>query len=257
MNRIELPAKFAPSSINETAAKSATNRISRTRGRILGESFAPVATFAPMHYEAGYAYPLVVWLHGSLGNEQQLRRVMPLVSMRNYVAVAPRGTCQDRRRTSAFSWRQERNEVEEAEDRVFEGVALACERFNIHPRRVFLGGLGCGGTMALRVAWNNPARFAGVASIGGSLPVADRPLRNVNQLRQLACFLATSRTSLTYPELDVCRDLRLLHSAGCTVALRQYPCGGELTTQMLADLDRWMMELVCSPTEASAADVPA
>jgi phospholipase/carboxylesterase len=257
MNRIELPAKFAPSSIGEAALKSATNRISRTCGRILGETFAPVATFAPMHYEARYAYPLVVWLHGSLGNEQQLRRVMPLVSMRNYVAIAPRGTRQDRRRTSAFNWRQEQNDVEEAEDRIFECVTLASERFNIHPRRVFLVGLGCGGTMALRVAWNNPERFAGVASIGGRLPADDRPLRNVNQLRQLACFLASSRTSLTYPELDVCRDLRLLHTAGCTVALRQYPCGGELTTQMLADLDRWMMELVCAPTDSGAADVHA
>ena len=111
---------------------------------------------------------------------------------------------------------------------------------------------GCGGTMALRVAWNHPEDFAGVATIGGPLPADNRPLRNVNHLRQLACFLATSRSSLTYPELDVCRDLRLLHSAGCTVALRQYPCGDELTTQMLADLDRWMMELVCSPGGSNA-----
>jgi hypothetical protein len=39
--------------------------------------------------------------------------------------------------------------------------------------------------------------------------------------------------------------LRLLHSAGCTVALRQYPGGDELTTGMLADINRWMMERVC------------
>src|SRR5580658_5486284 len=49
------------------------------------------STFAPMHYEPGYSYPLLVWLHGAGCDERQLLRIMPLVSMRNYVAVAPRG----------------------------------------------------------------------------------------------------------------------------------------------------------------------
>ena len=44
-----------------------------------------------MHYAPGYAYPLIVWLHGSGSDERQLQRIMPLVSMQNYVAVAPRG----------------------------------------------------------------------------------------------------------------------------------------------------------------------
>jgi phospholipase/carboxylesterase len=252
MNRIAFPAEFVPMSIAQFNSGSATDTVDAPRCRFTGEAFAPHATFAPMHYEAGYAYPLVVWLHGSLGSEQQLRRVMPLVSMRNYVAVAPRGTSGDRVRRGAFDWRQSDADVEVAEDRVFECVSTAARRYNVHPQRVFLVGLGSGGTMALRVAWNHPERFAGVGSIGGPLPADNRPLRNVNQLRQLSCFVATSRSSLAYPERSVCQDLRLLHSAGCTVALRQYPCGDELTTNMLADLDRWMMGLVCSPAQVDA-----
>ena len=46
--------------------------------------------FAPLHYEPNYAYPLVIWLHGPGDDERQLLRVMPLVSMRNYVSVGPR-----------------------------------------------------------------------------------------------------------------------------------------------------------------------
>jgi phospholipase/carboxylesterase len=87
--------------------------------------------------------------------------------------------------------------------------------------------------------------FAGVATFGGPMPSHDRPMRRLNALRRLPCFLATGRHSRDYPERNVCRDLRLLHAAGCTVALRQYPCGDHLTTTMLADLDRWIMELVC------------
>ena len=206
-----------------------------------------------MHYEPGYAYPLIIWLHGELGNEQQLRRVMPLVSMRNYVAIAPRGTFGDRVRRSAFSWRQTTGDVEEAENRIFECIAVAERRFNIHSRRIFLAGLGCGGTMAMRMAWNSSRAICRSCQRSAvRCPTEDRPLRNVNRLRQLPCFVATARESLAYPESDVCRDLRLMHSAGCTVALRQYPASDELTTQMLADLDRWVMGIVC-PSVSSCA----
>jgi phospholipase/carboxylesterase len=46
-------------------------------------------------------------------------------------------------------------------------------------------------------------------------------------------------------------DLRLLHSAGFSLALRQYPGDDELTTAMLSDMDRWMMERI----SATAATV--
>ena len=45
--------------------------------------------FAPLRYTPSYPYPLIVWLHGYGSDERQLVRVMPLVSMQNYVAVAP------------------------------------------------------------------------------------------------------------------------------------------------------------------------
>lgn len=47
--------------------------------------------FSPMHYEPGYAYPLLIWLHGPAQDERQIMKLMPLISMRNYVAIAPRG----------------------------------------------------------------------------------------------------------------------------------------------------------------------
>jgi phospholipase/carboxylesterase len=215
----------------------------RSSSRQLPRESDPFATFAPLNYEAGYAYPLIVWLHGRAGNEHQLRRVMPHVSMRNFVAVAPRGTV--RRKNGGFRWRQDIENIEAAENRVFDGITAASQRFNVNPKRVFLAGVGCGGTMAMRIAWNHPDRFAGVASIGGPLPAKHSPLRRVNDVRRVPCMIAMSRSSPTYAELDVCRDLKLMHSAGCTVALRQYPGSDDLTTAMLSDFNSWAMELVC------------
>lgn len=209
------------------------------------EPIASFASFAPIHYEKRYAYPLIVWLHGEQGNELELRQVMPLISLRNFVAIAPRGLVANARDGRDYDWGETSEAIEWAESRIAECVEVAQGRFNIHPRRVFLAGRGSGGTMALRVAWRSPKSFAGVAAMNGPIPKRFNPMRRVKELRELPCLLATSRDRAAYPPEDVCRDLRLLHIAGCTVALRQYPCADELTNSMLADLNQWAMELVC------------
>jgi phospholipase/carboxylesterase len=212
--------------------------------RVVCEATPPCATFAPVHYESGYAYPLVVWLHGAGGNERQLRQIMPLVSDRNFVGVAPRGTCAHED-SGQFDWRQTSREIAEAESRVFASVAMAERRFNIHPDGVFLAGHDSGGTMALRIAWSNPRRFAGVAAIGGPIPADLCPFGRINEIRSLPCLLASARQSRAYPEDRVCRDLRLLHAAGCEVDLWHYVRGDELSTPTFAKLNRWLMALVC------------
>ena len=240
MNRIALAAGTVPIPLSLTGSGSLDVALSAPR---LPQQDTSVSytTFAPIHYEARYSYPLIVWLHSTAGNERELRRVMPLVSMRNYVAVAPCGRSAEQRQ----GWRQAADQIEVAETRVADCVAAAQHRFNIHPNRIFLAGCGSGGTMALRIAWNDPQRFAGVVAINGPLPTRMHPLRRVNELRRVPCLLATSRDSREYPASRVCHDLRLLHAAGCTVALRQYPGSDELTSNMLSDMDRWLMELVC------------
>jgi phospholipase/carboxylesterase len=220
------------------------------RGGAVGRCDAPVATFTPMHYEANYSYPLIVWLHGTASNEHELRQVMPLVSTRNFVAVAPRGTWADPRRSGRYGWRQSSESIDAALARIGGCLALAERKFNFHPERVYLVGHGSGGTMAMRIGWGQPDRFAGVVAINGPLPTRFNPLSRVNEARRVPCLLVTSRNSRAYPAARVCRDLRLLHAAGCTVALRQYPGGDGLTRNMLLDLNLWLMEHVLGAARA-------
>lgn len=210
--------------------------------------------FAPMHYAAGYAYPLIVWLHGRGNDERQLQRVMPLISMRNFVAVAPRGlrvTLADPE-TEGFGWEQVDDHIAQAEQRVFEAVEMTGRKLHIAPRRVFLVGFDCGGTMAFRLAMNHPERFAGVVSIDGSFPSGRTPFGKLASARRLGVFLITGRGSSEYPADEVCENLRLFHSAGLSVTLRQYPCGHKLTPQMLADINRWIMEQITPPPSQTA-----
>jgi phospholipase/carboxylesterase len=209
------------------------------------------ALFAPIHYEPGYSYPLIVWLHGCGGDERQLRRLMPLLSLRNYLAVAPRGLplCGAAGRPG-YGWRQTDGHFQTAQQRVFDCVDRASRQFNVAAQRVFLMGTGRGGTMALRVALCHPARFAGVVSLCGGFPRGGAPLGNLVAARRLSIFLAADRGSRQYPAARVCADLRLLHTAGLSVTLRQYPCGRHLFRQMLADVDRWIIDEITAPQTA-------
>ncbi len=197
------------------------------------------ALFAPLHYEPNYAYPLVVWLHGPDDNETQLQRVMPGISMRNYVGVGPRGNAASVR---GYSWSD--GDLESAEQAVFSCIDLARDRFHIAPRRVFLAGFDCGGSIALRIGLRHPSCFAGALSVGGPFPQGSMPLARLNQARDLPLFIAQGRDSQQYPTELACDELRLFHAAGLYVTLRQYPCGDELDSLMLRDMDAWMMELV-------------
>jgi phospholipase/carboxylesterase len=207
-----------------------------------------LSVFVPLHYEANYSYPLLVWLHGEGTDETQLRQVMPFVSLRNYVAVAPRGNSSPALApfsVEAYGWSTKPDDLEIAEDRVFDAVHRAAELFNVAPDRVFLAGFDTGGSVALRLALSNPGRFAGVLSLGGAPPLTGRPLSDLHAARNLNVFFAYGRDSRRCRTEDVCQFLRLVHSAGLNIMLREYSCGHVLHVSMLADMNRWMMELVC------------
>lgn len=244
MNRIQhLASSDASLAANSCSAVIESGRFERSEQ-------TEFAFFSPLHYERNYAYPLVIWLHGPNDDERQLKRIMPLVSMRNYVAVAPRGTvsfddvCDDAgvspRR--GFAWSQTPDHILLAEHRIFAALQAAQRKYNVSSSRVFLAGFGCGGTMALRLALSDPQTFAGAASFGGPFPQTQSPLGRLTEARRLKLLLSTGRDSIGYPPQEVCQHLRLFHVAGMSVCLRQYPCGDDLTTSMLADMDRWIMD---------------
>jgi len=213
-------------------------------------SQTPRALFAPLHYERNYAYPLLVWLHGPGADERQLMRIMPVVSMRNYVAVAPRGLpILQPDGKEVWGWSQSPEQIQQAEHQILDCVEDAQRRFHIAPNRLFLAGFDSGGTMAFRLAMSYPRRFAGVLSIGGGFPRGQNPLGQWNEARRLGVFVAVGRDSLEYPPAQACDDLRLFHAAGLSVTLRQYPCGHELSPQILRDVDRWIIEQITSPSD--------
>jgi phospholipase/carboxylesterase len=203
--------------------------------------------FAPLHYEPNYSYPLLVWLHGPDSNENQVKQIMPHVSLRNYVGASPRGTAlssQDDGSQIQFCWQHDEVHISLALERLWECIDGATKRFNIARARVFIAGLESGGTMALRLAMKCPSQFAGALSIGGAFPTERAPLAALDEVRRLPLYFATTSHSVEYPQTQVCEHLRLFHSAGMSITMRQYPGEDGLTDLMLADMDRWIMERI-------------
>jgi phospholipase/carboxylesterase len=203
--------------------------------------------FVPMHYERNYAYPLLVWLHNGEASERQLTKIMPHISLRNYVAIAPRGTASryeaDGSETIAC-WDQTSEGIESAREAVRESIQTAVSRCHVNPRKIFVAGYADGGTMALRIALTLPGQFAGAISFHGPLPKGHRPLRHINLARGGAVMMFTGKKSLAYPETEVCRDVKLLHSAGFSVVARHYDTDDDVSSEMLAEMNRWMMDIV-------------
>ncbi len=248
MNRLFAPASPPIATSTKPAAKP-IRRVDAARVRKATPCGDAVSYFAPEGYEANYSYPLLVWLHNAGGDERQLARVLPLVSTRNYVGLGVRGPAAAERR--GYAWPQTAEGIDAANHQLADAIAKARERFNIHSGRIFLAGYQSGGTMAYRLALRNPERFAGAASFGGPFPEGHMPLARLAQIRKFPLLLAHCRDSQSYPTDRVCQELSLFHAAAMSVTLRQYPCDDEMTTQMLSDLDRWLMEQV---TGVSVAD---
>ena len=143
MNRIQIgPLATAVETHPETRTKLRTEPARQPR------EFQP-SLFVPLHYEKNYAYPLIVWLHSNGDDQTQVLRIMPTLSLRNFVSVAPQAS--DGNNPCGFFWEQTVHGIEHAQAAVKDAINYAQIKLNIASHRIFLAGYGAGGTMAFRV----------------------------------------------------------------------------------------------------------
>ena len=235
MNRIDLGPLAA--AVEQPKRRSGRRPSSSGQGGL--GSPAEHTLFVPLHYEPNYAYPLLVWLHDESEDGAELPRVMAALSLRNYVAVGPQAMAP-----SSSAWPQEWPAIEAADRRVSAACEEAFREYHIARGKVFLGGIGSGGTMAFRIAFQRPEYFAGVVSINGPLPQQPAALAALNRCRRVPVFWTHCCYSQEFGEATVAAQLRLLHVAGFDVTLRQYPTREPHYDLVFPDVNRWLMELV-------------
>jgi phospholipase/carboxylesterase len=206
----------------------------------------PVRTFLPTGYEPNYPYPLLVFLHGHGGNEEQALRLAPRVSRRNYVAIGLRGplligTRPDGR--GCFSWGDDAHAGMSVEDYLVRAVEQTRRNYHVHSERIFLAGVCEGATMAYRFALTHPEKVAGVIALNGLLPKGG-PLFRLPAVRGLKAFVGHGIANAVAPLALARRDSKLLYTAGVDVRLHTYPTTHRLHPDMLKDANRWVMEQI-------------
>jgi phospholipase/carboxylesterase len=206
----------------------------------------PVRTFLPTGYEPNYAYPLLVFFHGHGGSEEQILRLAPRLSRRNYICVGLRGLHILEPRPDgrpAFAWDSHAGLDAILEDYVFQAVEQTRRNYHVHSERIFLAGVCEGASLAYRLGLQFPERFAGVISLNGSLPRQRGPLFRLPQARQLRVLIGHGIANARVPLGSAREDHRALYIAGLPVRMHTYPATHRLHPDMLRDINRWIMEM--------------
>lgn len=203
----------------------------------------PIRTFAPIGYEPRYAYPLIVFLHGDGGNEEQILRLAPRVSRRNFVSIGLRGpVCLGPNRKGAlgFSW-GDASHLTMLEDYLLSAIRETRLHYHIHSERIYLAGFAEGATLAYRMGLLFPDKVSGVISLNGHMPRENRPLLRLPDVRSLQVFIAHGIANSVVPITLPREDRRLLYAAGVDVEMHTYASNHRLHKDMLRDVNRWII----------------
>jgi phospholipase/carboxylesterase len=205
----------------------------------------PVRTFLPTGYEPKYPYPLLVFFHGQGGNEEQILRLAPRLSRRNYICIGLRGPQALGLRAdgrTGYGWGSEGQFDTLLEDYVFRAVEQTRRHYHVHSERIYLAGFCEGAAIAYRLGLNSPSKFGGVISLNGAMARHGRPLLRLPEVRQLRILIGHGIANAVVPLSHARADARLLYAAGLAVRLHTYPATHRLHPDMLRDANRWVME---------------
>jgi len=203
----------------------------------------PIRTFLPTGYEPNYPYPLVVFFHGHAGNEEQILRLAPALSRRNYICIGLRGPETIGFRPDGrlgYFWGNAEGVEPAVEEYVMRAIEQTRSSYHIHSERIYLAGFCEGSLLAYRLGLMYPEKFAGVMALNGQLP-RGTPLMRFSQVRGLRVFIGHGIANVGIPLSVAQRDFRLLYTAGLDVHLHTYPTTHRVHSAMLTDLNRWMM----------------
>ena len=201
----------------------------------------PLSMYLPDTYEHKYAYPLVIWLHGAGGSEDDLDVLMPMISERNYLGLSLRSGV-DYGDWECDSW----NGVDEFATDLHSTVMRMRKVFNVHSERIYVAGFGSGAGMALQLMLQRPEWLAGSVMLSPLLPYLDRPLQQYRDLPGTRAFFSAGSNDSTLDSAAIAKIARLLHTAGVDVACQEFAGGHQITAEILQKLNHWIMNGISS-----------
>lgn len=239
----QAPPESSPSGISSSSLTSSPLR-------------QPTRFFLPVRYEPNYRYPLIVWLHSDGYNENQISQVLPHISLQNYLGVGIRGSRSIDPAGHRFDWALSPAAMARCEDALWDAIDQALQRYSVHPQRVFIAGYGSGGTVARQIALKHADAFAGCIALGGRFPRASGLLSNLPAARRLPHLWSVAVDNPTVTNEQFTRDVELIAAAGLKMDIRRYTSDDEMVSEVLRDVDRWVMRHVTGTKQHDWQTVP-
>lgn len=203
-----------------------------------------VSLFRPEHYEPGYAYPLVIWLHADGESEHDLHRVMPQISLRNYLGLSFRAPAIDPAHpTNGYHWPNSNLYAKQFAQTIHETVLELKKVFNIHDRRIYLVGTGAGCSIATKLMLAAPQLFMGAALLNGRFNKTDFQITTSGDLTGKRVLVDHRITNDTDSSISPPWVTRMWESTGAeTRTVNSLKAEMTEESELLVALDRWIME---------------
>jgi phospholipase/carboxylesterase len=213
--------------------------------RTLHPAGAPVQLYVPEAYEPRYPYPLMLWLHGAGGSEQELAPLMGQISTRNCFGLALRGPRAGG--GEGYDWHLSSKGFAALEEDLYQTVCNLRREYHVHSERVVVAGFDSGATLALRLLLSHPGWYGGAVAIAGRFPYEATPLPVNPELREKRVLLLGGSRDPLVPATEILLADRSLEAAGIDVTTLLDDAGHAITSRMLAHVNRWLMQGVCAP----------
>ncbi|HYM00167.1 MAG TPA: prolyl oligopeptidase family serine peptidase [Blastocatellia bacterium] len=165
---VDVPAELDTLNAVVTALEKGENPFASKRGELeraysAAGQLVPYRVYVPASYDGSRAVPLVVALHGVLGDERSYFRgiydpttVKGELDRRGYIMVTPK--------LAGSSYPQ-------VEADVLEVIKQAMAAYKIDPSRIYLTGHSTGAFAVWQIASDHPEIFAAIAPVSGGSPV--------------------------------------------------------------------------------------
>lgn len=203
-----------------------------------------ISLFRPEHYEPGYAYPLVIWLHTEGGSEHDLHQIMPQISMRNYLGLSFRAPAIDPAAPeNGYHWPDSHLFAARFMECIQKTVLELSKVLNIHEDRIYLAGTGNGCSIATKLLLKAPHFFAGAALLNGSFSDKDFQKASGASLKGNRVLLDRRSSSHSDSKHSAQWLSRMWETTGAGIqTVNSLKSEATQDSELFNILDRWIME---------------
>lgn len=193
-------------------------------------------------------HPTIVMIHGHLGNEDVMW-IFAQTLPKEWLVVAPRAIIDEG--DGRYSWHpRQQNEwptlaaFDTAVDQLLQFIDRLPTLYGADPDQIYLMGFSQGAATAFAAAIREPARFKGVASLVGFMPLAVDEAIETARLADLPVFMAVGTEDERVP-LEIARESgKAVRAAGAYLEYREYETGHKLNGEGMRKLRKWWAERV-------------